>query len=874
MRTSILAMLLLSSIFAYGQESWTNLRYNKHQPGLENNPYKGFATMWDVESDFPYSIQGKLFKFNDIVTGHKQYDWSAVENFIQTEAAKGKHVYLQVNIDPVKNQQLDLPQYVMNNLLSKNEITTITEVKNNDTNIYVSPNWNNQVLMDAMEDFIIEFGKKYDNDPRVYLVHVGLYGMWGEWHIFPFLQNHAHLALTLANRTKLANAYTNNFPNTQLLARYPDDMPNPEKFGYSDGLFFEHSIGQPSWYFNNILKNSDAAESWKIHPIGGEVSPELQDTLLLQWPNVTGHAVQFPHKNNAVYAMQDITESITETNSSWLFMHHLFQDPSETKITRTEINNAIRVQKLLGYTFYLRKYKLSATNGRPEVRLNIQNKGVSPIYENVDAELAVINSQGKLIVLENQKIGIHKILPNRIHNKVIQSDKTLADGDYTVLIRLVNPLESYSNNAPAITFANETQDQDRKGWLTLGNINMTNGVLSQTARTIAQAAYGGMNQEIPGTIEAEKFDVGGHNVAYSFLTHRIGNAKNFRRYEKVDFTYRQEACNAYTVSNTQQDQWMEYTVDVLKTGYYTINLHYYSSNNQSSTMMIYLDGKEIGEFSGMTTSTSASSLILKDIYIERGRGKVLRLNITSGGNFEIDALDFIRTLIPSGIYSIKSLSGAYLYAPNNTNVDNSWTEQSSKTQWNIEHEGNNIYSLYSNAFPNHKAVIANGNCGQGEEASLSALNGPQEFLRWKIIQEGNDYMLLPAHCTSLAMDIWAWNLPVVHLWNRDPQNNNQLFEILTAASNKNVSSNTTEAQDQINVTIFPNPVSDQLIVNIPFNENQPSEIRILNLEGKILHSEITTQALNYLNTSKYKAGLIIVQVINQNTITTRKVIKK
>ena len=47
--------------------------YNPNQSGLENNPLKGFATMWNPSNNFPHSIQGKLFGLNEVIFGMKNY---------------------------------------------------------------------------------------------------------------------------------------------------------------------------------------------------------------------------------------------------------------------------------------------------------------------------------------------------------------------------------------------------------------------------------------------------------------------------------------------------------------------------------------------------------------------------------------------------------------------------------------------------------------------------------------------------------------------------------------------------------------------------------------------------------------------------------
>eukprot|EP01052_Picozoa_sp_SAG31_P004428 SAG31_NODE_183_length_20987_cov_8.711078_12_plen_46_part_00 len=45
----------------------------------------------------------------------------------------------------------------------------------------MSPNYADLHLIAALESFIAEFGRRYDADPRIGFVQVGLLGYWGEW---------------------------------------------------------------------------------------------------------------------------------------------------------------------------------------------------------------------------------------------------------------------------------------------------------------------------------------------------------------------------------------------------------------------------------------------------------------------------------------------------------------------------------------------------------------------------------------------------------------------------------------------------------------------------------------------------------------------
>jgi hypothetical protein len=100
--------------------------------------------------------------------------------------------------------------------------------------------------------------------------------------------------------------------------------------------------------------------------------------------------------------------------------------------------------------------------------------------------------------------------------------------------------------------------------------------------------YGGTPHEIPGTIEAEDYDLGGQAFAYSD-NDTTNNGGRYRTEEGVDV----ETCSAggYNVGWTNKGEWLEYTVHVKETGTYDIRATIASP--EGSSIRIKLDGKDI-----------------------------------------------------------------------------------------------------------------------------------------------------------------------------------------------------------------------------------------------------------------------------------------
>jgi hypothetical protein len=82
-----------------------------------------------------------------------------------------------------------------------------------------------------------------------------------------------------------------------------------------------------------------------------------------------------------------------------------------------------------------------------------------------------------------------------------------------------------------------------------------------------QDPYLGTPAPIPGTIEAENYDLGGESVAY----HDVDGANNggaYRPSEGVDLEAASEG--GYNIGWMREGEWAEYTVDVLVPGDYTV----------------------------------------------------------------------------------------------------------------------------------------------------------------------------------------------------------------------------------------------------------------------------------------------------------------
>ena len=145
---------------------------------------------------------------------------------------------------------------------------------------------------------------------------------------------------------------------------------------------------------------------------------------------------------------------------------------------------------------------------------------------------------------------------------------------------------------------------------------------------ITQAPYDGNAWTIPGTIEAENYDIGGEGTAYH--DNGTGNDGNNFRSDDVDI----ESCDegGYDVNGIYAGEWLEYTVDVESTALYQIEARVASADS-NGLFHFELDGEDLtGEVNFTPTGDDQNymNVDVNGVLLQAGR-HTLRLAMDSNG---------------------------------------------------------------------------------------------------------------------------------------------------------------------------------------------------------------------------------------------------
>jgi hypothetical protein len=194
-----------------------------------------------------------------------------------------------------------------------------------------------------------------------------------------------------------------------------------------------------------------AENKWKTHPIGGEIRPEA-------W----GHVFDDPPGNSRI---QDFLQCVEATHVTWLMDSGMFREKqSEQRIAR-----ALKLVGRMGYEFHALAVTIGEVqNGKLQVSVEIENRGVAPFYYDWKPEYGLLKN-GQEVKTFRGSGSLKGLLPGqppRIWRETLDI-RDVPPGTYTFFLRVPNPMPG----GKPVRFANVTQDTET-GRLLLGEVRI------------------------------------------------------------------------------------------------------------------------------------------------------------------------------------------------------------------------------------------------------------------------------------------------------------------------------------------------------------------------------------------------------------------
>jgi len=291
--------------------------------------------------------------------------------------------------------------------------------------------WYSQELEDRLKYFVRKLGQAWDNDPRVAAVELGLWGYFGEHTLFSDLGDFQKGVIPPSMQKALGDAFTEAFKNKKVMTRFPTTFNN-YKFG-----FFEDCFAHPERGMLNVINKN----VWREQMISGEIAYDIESSRYGKTPDDT-------LRNNRYtdYVINWINRCHA-SSLSWI-SQYTQGDPSLR-------DNAIRMQKALGYRFVIRSavYKETVSNGE-EVRLGfkVSNAGSAPFYYKWPVEISLLDKNRNVVYKKNLDIDIRSWLPGETYTIVdnITIPNNLTSDTYILAVSILDP----AGNNPSLRFAN------------------------------------------------------------------------------------------------------------------------------------------------------------------------------------------------------------------------------------------------------------------------------------------------------------------------------------------------------------------------------------------------------------------------------------
>ena len=394
---------------------------------------------------FPHSIEFAYFPMAELMTGDGEFDWTPVEKVLNQTSGRGCQCTFRVYLEyPGKKNAV--PQFLIDGGLK------VHLWKTQDGQIQ-TPDYEDPQLRQAIMTFIAAMGDRYDGDPRVAWLTVGMLGLWGEWHDYP----KGELFASKEVQIEVMDAYEAAFRKTKLHLRYPagdqdySHASNAERgFGYHDDSFAWATIPtakpEDSWFFGSLLTSAGpaAVDKWKTNPIGGEIRPET-------WGCVFEEPGCCPKG-------QEFANCVQHTHVSWLMDSGMFLKPPSKKL----IEMAEQKTAPIGYRLTFESAALTSKGKKRVVTLTVGNRGVAPFYYPWNVETVLLNEHNKSVAQITNNWMLPEVMPGdtSIWRLLLPDD---APKFPRIGIRVPNPM---LGGFP-LRFANEEQLLEDEKWMVL-----------------------------------------------------------------------------------------------------------------------------------------------------------------------------------------------------------------------------------------------------------------------------------------------------------------------------------------------------------------------------------------------------------------------
>ncbi len=400
--------------------------------GPDINPLKGFGSSWWRGQDiaepwasigFQYIEWGKFEPTDDV------FNWDYVEEVINRPGSKDRHIILQFVVDwdnyddmtPAPDQYKG-PAWLPTNIINRHTGPAVVD-PSKPNRISRATDYNDPLFIaEALEAIdALQNGRNghpgLKNDPRTFVLQIGVLGYYGEWHTYP----RTDWAPTDATKKAIFDAHIRNLGSSGVTQiRYPTEaIAVPQR-----GLGYTNGSATPTPHGYEFGVAIEAGGLWKNGPVGGEWPPGVENQYWRRF---------FKSREGMQFLQQGHYSTMTPPQPSELANVFPGWTPDPYFMT---------LHRFMGYTFQAKSVShIVATDasGLTYVEVELANIGIAPFYKDWQVQLAILEaSTGKVVGLTKTATDI-RTLASKGTIKISDSIRATLDkkGAYKIGLRIV-----------------------------------------------------------------------------------------------------------------------------------------------------------------------------------------------------------------------------------------------------------------------------------------------------------------------------------------------------------------------------------------------------------------------------------------------------